>query len=156
MLSESILTETGLVPIGQAPLHELATQSEEQQPVSIGTLPRADSPTAVGSNADVTSVSSDFEPGHGRGLSETTVSADGDHAASVEGAAQPSAVEGQTPMPQGQRAGAVSPMTPSEVTASASGDYISKGGEPAQEGQVVSNRRTSNFSEDLDENRTTK
>jgi hypothetical protein len=147
-LTETVISQTGLVPIHQA--QELSSQSERTtpRPISTGTLPRTDSPTAAGS------ITSDFEPGHVRGPSDLTVSANGDDVASAErGVNQPSTAEGETPTPQGQRAGAVSPMTPSEVGVATSGDYLDKGSQPAQESQTTVNRRTSNFSEDLDEHR---
>jgi hypothetical protein len=152
------LRDTGFVPLSQGPVHELASQAEKsgQRPGSVGTIPRADSPTAAVSNRGGTSVSSDFDHGHLRGLSETSVSTDGNLATLVEdgGSNQPSTAEGQRSTPQGQRVGAVSPLTPSEITASSSGDYINKGNGEAQEVQTTSKR--SNFSEELDEPRDTK
>jgi hypothetical protein len=152
------LRDTGFVPLSQGPVHELASQAEKsgQRPGSVGTIPRADSPTAAVSNRGGTSVSSDFDHGHLRGLSETSVSTDGNYATLVEdgGSNQPSTAEGQRSTPQGQRVGAVSPLTPSEITASSSGDYINKGNGEAQEVQTTSKR--SNFSEELDEPRDTK
>jgi hypothetical protein len=143
------------VPATQTPLHELASQAERSgpRPVSISTLPRADSPTAVASNARVTSISSDFDHRHVRELSEASISTAGNRAASVEpGASQPSEAQGPTATLHGQRAGAVSPLTPSEV----GGDYLNKGSGAAQEGQPASTGRTSNFSEELGEVKDTK
>lgn len=150
-LTETIMSQTGLVPISQ--VQELSSQTEKTtpRPISTGSLPRADSPTGAGS------ITSDFEPGHVRSASDATVSADGDDLASAEaGVNQPAAAGGETATSPGQRAGAVSPMTPSEVGVATSGDYLNKGSEPGQESQTTSNRRTSNFSEDLDERRGTK
>jgi hypothetical protein len=116
-----------------------------ERPISTGTLPRVDSPTVASSN-----VSSDF--GHARGLSEGTISTDGDQVAAADGGIA-AAAERTVVTPQGQRAGAVSPMTPTEVAPAGNGDYITKGAEPAPESPAAVALRTSNFSEDLDEHR---
>jgi hypothetical protein len=157
-LRETILSDTGLIPIGEESPHELASQAERsgQRPISTGTLPRADSPTDARVDVGSPSVSPDPEHGHARGLSDVSVSADGDHVELVEGGITTPPVGGPTPPSQGQRPGAVSPMTPLEVVSSAAGDYLTKGAEPAPESQTPANTRTSNFSEDLDEHRVTK
>jgi hypothetical protein len=136
-----------LVAISQASPHELASNAEKpiQRPVSTGSEARIDSPTVAGN------VSPDFEHGHARGLSDATVSTEGEQVALAEGGPDKPAAEGVVATPQGQRAGAVSPMTPTELSPSPTGDYLSKGREPAQESQAAANRRTSNFSEDLDD-----
>lgn len=115
--------------------------------MSVSTIPRTDSPTAVPSNARVTSVSSDFDHRHVRELSEASISTAGNRAASVEPGAQPSEARGPTATVHGQRAGAVSPLSPSEL----GGDYLNRGSGAAQEGQPASTGRTSNFSEELGE-----
>lgn len=136
-----------MVPISQASPHELSSNSEKsgERPISTSSFPRVDSPTVASSN-----VSSDF--GHARGLSEGTISTDGDQVAAAGGGTA-AAVERDVVTPQGQRAGAVSPMTPTEVAPAGDGDYLTKGAEPASESPAGVARRTSNFSEDLDERR---
>jgi hypothetical protein len=136
-----------LVAISQASPHELASNAEKssQRRVSTGSVPRVDSPTVTGN------ISPGFEHGHARGLSDATISTEGDQVASVEGGRDQPAAEGVVSTLQGQRAGAVSPMTPTEVSRSPAGDYLNKGHEPAQESQAEATRRTSNFSEDLDD-----
>jgi len=110
--------------------------------------PRADSPS-LGSPADngrlasgVSNVS-ETDRGHLRGISETSVSTDGNYTSPMEGGIALGAIQGATGRPN-----AVSPVeTPSG--ANEEGDYLSA----SQGGRASStlSQRRSNFSEGLDE-----
>lgn len=144
-----------MVSAAHTPLHELASkaQGSDSRPVSTSTLPGADSSTAIGSNARATSVSPDFDHGHVREHSEVSISTARNRPTSVEpGTSQPPAAGGHTATPKGQRAGAVSPLTPSELGGPSGGEFLSRGRGLTLEGQP----RASNFSEQLDEGKSTK
>lgn len=101
--------------------------------------PRADSPALggtpdgrVGSEVSVTSASN---AGHLRGISDTSVSTDGQYAGPRS-----------EPVGEGSRAGAVSPEEPAQE----SGDYLRAGLAPSPSPSPHANRR-SQFSEKLDE-----
>src|SRR4051812_26090516 len=112
--------------------------------------PRPDSPPLGGDNRFLSGVSnvSETDRGHLRGISETSVSTDGNYATPLE-RGEGLALQNMPPRapPEG-RPNVVSPLTPpSAISDGDSSDYLGAGRSPG------STRRRSNFEENLDEAR---
>jgi hypothetical protein len=111
---------------------------------------RADSPSLGGVPENLRIASgvsnvSEADRGHLRGISETSVSTDGNYATPTEGGI---ALGGLPPQTIG-RPNVVSPLTPPHG-ANEAGDYLGAA-EPGASSPTPSQRRKSNFAEGLDE-----